>query len=540
MERQLGKSTLEDDARRLLTWIRQEAGGLTHNILSATHPDTTAGTVTRGDLIVGESTPKWNRLALGTANYVVGSDGSDVVYLNPVLTLPLAPVAQNDMIIADATPAWSILTGPSAQYQRLSSGTSPFVPAWTLNLEMADDAWIGLGAAAGRIIFDSTPNPDQAQLAAADLYLPASHGIIHADGVTAGHVLRADGTRYIPADPTLTVPLAPVAQGDIIIADGTPAWSILTLGAAAGYALISTASTAAWDQTPTWTGDHTWDDGSGDSPALKLVGGSNDDTVTIFLDDDATAGDSDLIVRLCDTAGDSLLILQDSGSTEVWSVTSDGEMDAAGHCAIGDGASVNASYALYVDEIFTDTSGTKYAVLGQVESEPAAGFTTTFIGVYGSVRQDTAQTQSSGRLTGVEGRAGVADGIAATILALDGGRFGAEVYDATVESAKGVLALTPYVDAGTLTTGYGIHISRRAIAGAGSITTLHGLLIDSIVDGGTNHAIYTNEGLIRLGGIINYAGAMGNSTKDPMSDAPVDWVECQIAGTTRYLPAYAA
>lgn len=40
--------------------------------------------------------------------------------------------------------------------------------------------------------------------------------------------------------------------------------------------------------------------------------------------------------------------------------------------------------------------------------------------------------------------------------------------------------------------------------------------------------------------ITNFNATMGNSTKDPTTDAPVDWVEVQIAGVTHYLPAYAA
>lgn len=43
-----------------------------------------------------------------------------------------------------------------------------------------------------------------------------------------------------------------------------------------------------------------------------------------------------------------------------------------------------------------------------------------------------------------------------------------------------------------------------------------------------------------MDGKVDFQMAMGNSTKDPTTDAPVDWVEVKIGGTTRYLPAYAA
>ncbi len=41
-------------------------------------------------------------------------------------------------------------------------------------------------------------------------------------------------------------------------------------------------------------------------------------------------------------------------------------------------------------------------------------------------------------------------------------------------------------------------------------------------------------------GIVDFKGSFGTSTKDPTSDAPADWVEIKIGGTTRFLPAYAA
>lgn len=40
--------------------------------------------------------------------------------------------------------------------------------------------------------------------------------------------------------------------------------------------------------------------------------------------------------------------------------------------------------------------------------------------------------------------------------------------------------------------------------------------------------------------IMDFRGTMGNSSKDPTTDAPADWAEIQIAGTTYYVPAYAA
>lgn len=57
-----------------------EAAPVTHNLLSVTHADTVAAAVTRGALIVGNATPKWDALAVGAANTVLGSDGTDAAW----------------------------------------------------------------------------------------------------------------------------------------------------------------------------------------------------------------------------------------------------------------------------------------------------------------------------------------------------------------------------------------------------------------------------------------------------------------------------
>lgn len=56
-------------------------GGANHNLLDgSTHPDTLAGTVVRGDIVVGNLTPKWARKALGLSGQYLRSDGTDLLY----------------------------------------------------------------------------------------------------------------------------------------------------------------------------------------------------------------------------------------------------------------------------------------------------------------------------------------------------------------------------------------------------------------------------------------------------------------------------
>jgi hypothetical protein len=55
-------------------------GAADHNLLSTTHPDTLAAAVVRGDLLVGNSTPKWARLPKGAQYYVLVMGALDPVW----------------------------------------------------------------------------------------------------------------------------------------------------------------------------------------------------------------------------------------------------------------------------------------------------------------------------------------------------------------------------------------------------------------------------------------------------------------------------
>jgi hypothetical protein len=99
----------------------------THNMLSTTHPDTTQGTVARGDVITGQgATPKWTRLAKGTAGQVLTSDGTDVSWAAvPTQTSALlsathtdttaAAVARGDLVVGQ---------GVSTKWERLALGAT--------------------------------------------------------------------------------------------------------------------------------------------------------------------------------------------------------------------------------------------------------------------------------------------------------------------------------------------------------------------------------------------------------------------------------
>lgn len=65
----------------MLDDLYQVTSSATHELLSATHEDTVASTVVRGDIIVGNSTPAWEALPLATTStHFIGTDGFDVVW----------------------------------------------------------------------------------------------------------------------------------------------------------------------------------------------------------------------------------------------------------------------------------------------------------------------------------------------------------------------------------------------------------------------------------------------------------------------------
>ena len=75
----------------------------------------------------------------------------------------------------------------------------------------------------------------------------------------------------------------------------------------------------------TGTQDLVLDDGVGDSPAVLFRGGSNNDEIQFFLDDDAVATHSDLVLNLADNDGHSEFRITDFNSNIKFQLTSEGD-----------------------------------------------------------------------------------------------------------------------------------------------------------------------------------------------------------------------
>lgn len=131
----------DDDANEEVdVTIAATSGGSTpHNLLSSTHPDTTAASPSRGDLILAQgTTPSWRRLALGASGQVLRSNETDAVWaqlshadLDPATVTPNAHHNQQHLFFGSdhsdvtGTPASGdlIYRNGSAQWTRLGKGT---------------------------------------------------------------------------------------------------------------------------------------------------------------------------------------------------------------------------------------------------------------------------------------------------------------------------------------------------------------------------------------------------------------------------------
>lgn len=112
-----------------------------HDFLSATHPDTVPASPVRGDIVVGNATPLWNRLPKGTAGQFLKVNANDVLwdtidrtdiidYTSGLLDVTAHtdtvtnPPTQGSLILGNATPAWDELLIGTIGQVLTSDGTT--------------------------------------------------------------------------------------------------------------------------------------------------------------------------------------------------------------------------------------------------------------------------------------------------------------------------------------------------------------------------------------------------------------------------------
>lgn len=177
------------------SWVA--AGGSAHALLSATHSDTLAAAVVRGSLIVGNATPKWAALAIGTVGKVLQSDGTDAAWATPTGTgvpvLATSPTLVTPVlgVAAGTSLALTEAVGASALTLTGATQTASFP---VLN---ASQTWNSAGVTFLGLKFNVTNTASAAgsrlldlQVAAASMYSVDVNGFIHIAPGGAGTAVR--------------------------------------------------------------------------------------------------------------------------------------------------------------------------------------------------------------------------------------------------------------------------------------------------------------------------------------------------------------
>ena len=237
-------------------WITDSAGtnaqlltsASTHALLSATHSDTLAASVVRGDVVVGNATPKWARLPVGaTAGQYLRTDGTDPGWSGAPLNLTTS---------TKTAPGYSFAHDPDTGWY--SSG------AGTIRLSV-DDTQILAATSALAQFQDSVVVNVRHRLSLGGavyrhIWTDAAADLVRAGDGSAGAGIEA---RAISAASLQAVALldggthsdtlaGTVVLGDLVHGNGTPAWARLAGHTAAAKRFLSQTGTGAASAVPAW------------------------------------------------------------------------------------------------------------------------------------------------------------------------------------------------------------------------------------------------------------------------------------------------
>jgi len=172
---------LQTNGSGVATWATALTSVTAHNLLSATHGDTTTGSAVRGDIITAQgASPTWTRKAKGSAGQLITFDADDVVYTTA--TYPGTATTTGAYMRADGT-NWisSTLVLPN-------SGTAYKLAAYTATNTLTELAAVG---ATGQILQGNTGA------------IPSwSTATFPSTATSTGTILRADGTNWVASTAT--------------------------------------------------------------------------------------------------------------------------------------------------------------------------------------------------------------------------------------------------------------------------------------------------------------------------------------------------
>lgn len=216
-----GGQALLSDGSGLLSWGTPTTSSA-HNILSGTH-DATTNAVTRGSIIYGNSTPKWDELVIGANQTFLKSDGTDAAW--STITLGTNTSGNYVAEVADGTGIDGTATGEGSIYTPIFDSTELDALTWS-DGSNASNIWT----------FDVS-GTDHTMTAGSGV-MTLSHNLTVADTVTTANLkvsnlaqigdggvsdfmtIEADGDTHWDGDGGLIVGSMYIPGVDIIVATG--------------------------------------------------------------------------------------------------------------------------------------------------------------------------------------------------------------------------------------------------------------------------------------------------------------------------------
>ena len=254
-----------------------------HSFLSATHTDTLAGGVVRGDVIVGNSTPRWSRLAVGAASTFLKSDGTDVSWGSVSLgsdisgVLPIAnggtnssSALNNDRIMVSSGGA--IVEAGALSDGELLIGSTGAAPVAAAISGTANQVTVVNGA--GSITLST---PQDIHTGATPQFARLGIGVA-ADGSNLLHVGSGDEFRVDSSGDLIRIndvpyswPVAQGALGSILVNNGSGSLTWTTISSLTEWSDLQDPSTNLSLNMAAYTTVFTWDNNTGANNLFTLT-----------------------------------------------------------------------------------------------------------------------------------------------------------------------------------------------------------------------------------------------------------------------------
>ena len=519
----------------------QTGGGSSHEILSATHTDTTAATVVRGDLMTGQgATPKWTRLAKGTQYQVLTGGANEPAWSSVALDQSSAVSGVLAAGNGGTGNAYFTVSGPASTAKTFTFPNQNATMEYQANKNAASGyagltAGTKLNAAQGQEVWSSADLSDFADKSGTGTTIMGATFT----SLTANDIPKWNGTNWVNS--------AGAAKADALTNDPSDCGSnqYATAIAASGNLTCSQPSTSNLsdgtnvvknNQANTYSGGGLQDLSANKLalPAAASLPGTCTANKEIYVDTDATPAGQQ--VYLCNSSGTGWNLVGDGGGggggTTVTvngaSVNSTADLDDSTPAAPANGVNVkwqkdasnptNISAHWLSTAVGTTTFGSGSSFTWSFNDDAASSSTIQFdagginitpatgmVYVASPLQAEYGNTATGNLLTLYGDAVSVhTSGTRTTAIAVRGYGYH-DAAGGTLTNAIGVSGLAA-VGAGTVSAAIALQ-AQSPTKGTGTIGTAYGLYVQSQANGSNNYVIWTDgTAPARIGGLVNAVG----------------------------------